>query len=101
MPLTPKCTLFPYTTLFRSVNGVLDKTAGETSASIPNYASDLALGKLVGRSEEHTSELLSLINIVCRALLAAEESDLYTAITLPPAPSPVTTTGNGVASWTF
>src|SRR5438046_5801052 len=81
MPLTPKCTLFPYTTLFRSVNGVLDKTAGETSASIPNYASDLAFGKLVGNPTSYFAGSLGEVRIYNRALSAAEVSDLYTATT--------------------
>ena len=83
------------------VNGVLDKTAGETSASIPNYASDLAFGKLVGNPTSYFAGSLGDVRIYNRALSAAEVSDLYTATTLPPAPSPVTPTGNGVAYWKF
>src|SRR5256885_12268639 len=62
----PRSTLFPYTTLFRSSMGerYLRRTeadgGGLTSASIP--ATSL-------RSEEHTSELQSPCNLVCRLLL--------------------------------
>src|ERR1035438_2314102 len=59
----PRSTLFPYTTLFRSV------TVGE-----PNFLSSTTLRPLgpsvaVTRSEEHTSELQSLRHLVCRLLL--------------------------------
>src|SRR5256885_5189443 len=60
----PRSTLFPYTTLFRSM--VLDtmlgiSICGTTSASSPCAGA--------GRSEEHTSELQSPCNLVCRLLL--------------------------------
>src|SRR3954463_16831859 len=56
----PRSTLFPYTTLFRSaqVVGGLDGQPGQGRG----------LGS-VGRSEEHTSELQSHDNLVCRLLL--------------------------------
>src|SRR2546430_16324701 len=60
----PRSTLFPYTTLFRSVqNGVL--------AARPSKHSDAlsAVAKTGVRSEEHTSELQSQSNLVCRLLL--------------------------------
>src|SRR4030066_1037357 len=55
----PRSTLFPYTTLFRSRNGVpLDREhLGEILQIEPR------------RSEEHTSELQSHLNLVCRLLL--------------------------------
>src|SRR5262249_57054312 len=58
----PRSTLFPYTTLFRSV--VLPQPDGptiETHSRRPTSRS--------ARSEEHTSELQSLTNLVCRLLL--------------------------------
>src|ERR1022692_4652062 len=58
----PRSTLFPYTTLFRS--GVSDRlvrrVADDADAHHPRHSH---------RSEEHTSELQSPCNIVCRLLL--------------------------------
>src|SRR5260370_16277333 len=57
----PRSTLFPYTTLFRSV---FQRTL--------QYANDRQqFGRPIGkfRSEEHTSELQSHLNLVCRLLL--------------------------------
>src|SRR5256885_11858867 len=57
----PRSTLFPYTTLFRSV-GVL--------YFLPKGSGGYALGfGPAERSEEHTSELQSPCNLVCRLLL--------------------------------
>src|SRR6202522_4631724 len=56
----PRSTLFPYTTLFRS-DGVA--TTSATGMEISSF------GKVVGRSEEHTSELQSRRHLVCRLLL--------------------------------
>src|SRR5688572_32502363 len=60
----PRSTLFPYTTLFRSVRfgdvGRWLSLAG-TLARVP--------ARLSQRSEEHTSELQSQSNLVCRLLL--------------------------------
>src|SRR5688572_31084256 len=70
----PKSTLFPYTTLFRSTN---DFTEPRRSQKNRRYCSDasfeIAYGKRGDtadrRSEEHTSELQSQSNLVCRLLL--------------------------------
>src|SRR5258706_3299959 len=67
----PRSTLFPYTTLFRSTEVVSDQnllaTAMETAQKLAaKPASALQASK---RSEEHTSELQSLTNLVCRLLL--------------------------------
>src|SRR2546430_11839929 len=60
----PRSTLFPYTTLFRSLaDRVVDVIARTTAAS-----GRCVLG-LATRSEEHTSELQSQSNLVCRLLL--------------------------------
>src|SRR2546427_2975565 len=61
----PRSTLFPYTTLFRSdVDGA--GCAGRSSGCDLRVAVDRVIG---GRSEEHTSELQSQSNLVCRLLL--------------------------------
>src|ERR1039457_7585724 len=60
----PRSTLFPYTTLFRSV---LDSTAG----GAPETA--ILAGGCFWRSEEHTSELQSPCNLVCRLLLVKKK----------------------------
>src|SRR2546430_8803621 len=56
----PRSTLFPYTTLFRSFHEFDGKV---TDFSHPSRETELA------RSEEHTSELQSQSNLVCRLLL--------------------------------
>src|SRR5438270_9273852 len=58
----PRSTLFPYTTLFRSE----PPRIGEEH---PVAARELHADPRVGRSEEHTSELQSQSNLVCRLLL--------------------------------
>src|SRR2546430_4441270 len=76
----PRSTLFPYTTLFRSRPDALLPTMGGQTAL--NCALDLAREgvlekfavEMIGasreaRSEEHTSELQSQSNLVCRLLL--------------------------------
>src|SRR5256886_6006736 len=59
----PRSTLFPYTTLFRSLGAVLPAIRRAVQAVTP----DAAL--VDARSEEHTSELQSQSNLVCRLLL--------------------------------
>src|SRR5260221_1620581 len=59
----PRSTLFPYTTLFRSALG---KNAHGEHGDI---AARLQQPFAVGRSEEHTSELQSHSDLVCRLLL--------------------------------
>src|SRR5207237_10743827 len=60
----PRSTLFPYTTLFRS-RGVAPREA----AALRRGRRDRVVGRGPGRSEEHTSELQSHLNLVCRLLL--------------------------------
>src|SRR5438093_2540473 len=68
----PRSTLFPYTTLFRSLRTRLDdglpSPFGKIRALLLGNIGDLAV-RHRGRSEEHTSELQSLTNLVCRLLL--------------------------------
>src|SRR2546422_4651978 len=57
----PRSTLFPYTTLFRSIIHASSVKAGDPRAGAgPN---------VTRRSEEHTSELQSRLHLVCRLLL--------------------------------
>src|SRR2546430_3529475 len=71
----PRSTLFPYTTLFRSSLLPLPGRA-EIDATVKSYLDSftfprdpLEAGNTDGRSEEHTSELQSQSNLVCRLLL--------------------------------
>src|SRR5438093_6346031 len=76
IPPPPTSTLFPYTTLFRSHAERVGPPA-EPSRHVAHQVHDVGvaldrheLGDLHGaRSEEHTSELQSLTNLVCRLLL--------------------------------
>src|SRR5688572_31417862 len=63
--LPPRSTLFPYTTLFRSYP-VFPST---DAAMVTCPAARIVATPVVGRSEEHTSELQSQSNLVCRLLL--------------------------------
>src|SRR2546427_4776398 len=78
----PRSTLFPYTTLFRSFGviaqaserngaGVLSGADGEIRAKSAKMLFDFA------RSEEHTSELQSQSNLVCRLLLEKKKKKIY------------------------
>src|SRR2546430_6665627 len=60
----PRSTLFPYTTLFRSVYRLGDATADGHGGQVGPGAE-----RQHDRSEEHTSELQSQSNLVCRLLL--------------------------------
>src|SRR2546427_6978975 len=76
----PRSTLFPYTTLFRSraVGRLVEMAAAHVGdVRVGEVAHELAQGVRLplrvrvgeGRSEEHTSELQSQSNLVCRLLL--------------------------------
>src|SRR6266540_4392539 len=75
----PRSTLFPYTTLFRSLREVKRISGGDVelvSLSIP--VSVLRRGqRRVDRSEEHTSELQSHHDLVCRLLLEKKKKNIY------------------------
>src|SRR5256885_13294018 len=86
----PRSTLFPYTTLFRSLppslaNLVIDcmRAYGATTLGIvanverPHPQGRDILGFISYRSEEHTSELQSPCNLVCRLLLEKKKQELY------------------------
>src|SRR5260370_11292935 len=59
----PRSTLFPYTTLFRSLN------FNDRQGSVNAIVASLNARQTASRSEEHTSELQSHLNLVCRLLL--------------------------------
>src|SRR5205085_9672678 len=67
IPLPPIFTLFPYTTLFRSFSLQIFYCHMELNNAMHNRT--LMLPALKRRSEEHTSELQSQSNLVCRLLL--------------------------------
>src|SRR5260370_25268091 len=64
----PRSTLFPYTTLFRS-HGEQPKHGGLGGDGISLRRLWGGVQQPGGRSEEHTSELQSHLNLVCRLLL--------------------------------
>src|SRR2546430_10302242 len=74
----PRSTLFPYTTLFRSRAGAAAQPRRDDRSARRGAAPCQRCGRAVGRldrgtvearSEEHTSELQSQSNLVCRLLL--------------------------------
>src|SRR5256885_10050390 len=72
----PRSTLFPYTTLFRSAFRAIQQGFGLGNQFLAQLVGVLARPAFglascqKGRSEEHTSELQSPCNLVCRLLLA-------------------------------
>src|SRR2546430_11192431 len=75
----PRSTLFPYTTLFRSpADGGVGRVAGRPvdggQVGPPGGPVVGAEGRELGRSEEHTSELQSQSNLVCRLLLEKKKT---------------------------
>src|SRR3989441_6775559 len=63
----PRSTLFPYTTLFRSLGGVEAVHLGQEL--VQGLLALVVAADEAARSEEHTSELQSLAYLVCRLLL--------------------------------
>src|SRR2546421_9551428 len=89
----PRSTLFPYTTLFRSRrqgrhrNGRGDRIIaachhhGHPCQPHPNHRAHLSLPcPKVARSEEHTSELQSRSDLVCRLLLEKKKTHIKTVL---------------------
>src|SRR5437016_9316615 len=86
----PRSTLFPYTTLFRSLLAAVDDVAARGALARrhrsaagrrarvpdPDRAALLPARQVAARSEEHTSELQSLTNLVCRLLLEKKKKDI-------------------------
>src|SRR5260370_35547100 len=74
----PRSTLFPYTTLFRSANMAridLGQELAEQNLAARRFLRG-ALEQRHERSEEHTSELQSHLNLVCRLLLEKKKKKL-------------------------
>src|SRR2546429_1093436 len=69
----PRSTLFPYTTLFRSLG--LQRLSGRGGTGAQRAARRAAQRR--GRSEEHTSELQSRLHLVCRLLLEKKKKRLF------------------------
>src|SRR5205807_3342251 len=85
----PRSTLFPYTTLFRSNESASSSNAPRPARSAPSSSPNTAAAKTlrkpcspstVGRSEEHTSELQSPCNLVCRLLLEKKKIRLLDSL---------------------
>src|SRR5688572_31232830 len=76
----PRSTLFPYTTLFRSPHGarygVLLGEHGAHGSDRPDAPAGYHERAAGGRSEEHTSELQSQSNLVCRLLLEKKKAQI-------------------------
>src|SRR5260370_32639621 len=71
----PRSTLFPYTTLFRSVHCLVLLRDALNHHLSPFERQPAALDHAQrGRSEEHTSELQSHLNLVCRLLLEKKKT---------------------------
>src|SRR5688572_31055838 len=85
----PRSTLFPYTTLFRSglipgiaMGAALGRLAAHQLFNV-HPVDPLAIGLVAGgflRSEEHTSELQSQSNLVCRLLLEKKKQILFSLL---------------------
>src|SRR2546430_10380195 len=96
----PRSTLFPYTTLFRSAGSSLTwnsvtgagpgartgsaapRDTGLRNLPLRGYAQNQIWCEIVARSEEHTSELQSQSNLVCRLLLEKKKKHITTICAL-------------------
>src|SRR5690242_21630477 len=91
----PRSTLFPYTTLFRSLMHIRQLTTADLAAyrSLHRFGMEESPSGFVDvpetdaarpdseiRSEEHTSELQSHVNLVCRLLLEKKKKNNYRSI---------------------
>src|SRR5256885_13129456 len=74
----PRSTLFPYTTLFRSAfTASANELSFRSIQSGWNSAATPLTDHGLNRSEEHTSELQSPCNLVCRLLLEKKKKAIY------------------------
>src|SRR3712207_7900002 len=82
----PRSTLFPYTTLFRSLGGVVVQRADRLGGAVghlpahpgagPEGEAQRHVARRAVRSEEHTSELQSRQYLVCRLLLEKKKNKI-------------------------
>src|SRR2546429_7079259 len=88
----PRSTLFPYTTLFRSLRSCplgltgLPQKRLVSSESLPPPSSSTSMTKpasILPRSEEHTSELQSRLHLVCRLLLEKKKQCQHLLYIIP------------------
>src|SRR2546430_6107268 len=82
----PRSTLFPYTTLFRSPRSSqrsLVRIARRNIAGGARFVKLTANTSREDRSEEHTSELQSQSNLVCRLLLEKKKNNNINAYSIP------------------
>src|SRR2546430_11520586 len=86
----PRSTLFPYTTLFRSHSGrvvlglILLLQAASAAPAGPSFDAATFDPLVLERSEEHTSELQSQSNLVCRLLLEKKKRSRLAAMAACP-----------------
>src|SRR5690242_21181598 len=83
----PRSTLFPYTTLFRSRRwrarrSRCSSAASPTPTSTAPRRSTSTPCRSASRSEEHTSELQSHVNLVCRLLLEKKKNNIHETLEL-------------------
>src|SRR5438876_8618889 len=74
----PRSTLFPYTTLFRSIRARdtdIDARYATVTARV-SLARAVGVARTLHRSEEHTSELQSPVHLVCRLLLEKKKDKI-------------------------
>src|SRR5256885_11718150 len=94
----PRSTLFPYTTLFRSH---LVRRAARRDRAVSHYRrpdqADPALAR-DRRSEEHTSELQSPCNLVCRLLLEKKKNKIHLLVSTAQRPQPQTTSRHSLVT---
>src|SRR2546426_8468536 len=88
----PRSTLFPYTTLFRSYRSPRPSAPPRDCAGLRIRALALPTAEPVSRSEEHTSELQSPCNLVCRLLLEKKKKTTHHIQTLSSCQYPLSTT---------
>src|SRR2546428_8399638 len=75
----PRSTLFPYTTLFRSLAARSARWGNRRGDLVPG---GLRLARRI-RSEEHTSELQSRSDLVCRLLLEKKKKPVHSLLKIP------------------
>src|SRR5437588_6824870 len=83
----PRSTLFPYTTLFRSPAGRDQLARDRDHECLAAVGVDVRCDRAKPRSEEHTSELQSHSDLVCRLLLEKKKAETTAAKRAHNAPS--------------